>query len=114
MLDAARDSGGVFRSQLSWLRPLGRGSLGLNMPFGHIQWLAYRSTRRLGLARTALARIPLADFVRPAAARFDHSIGPRQRGDRVAVLAGRALRLPALLVSGRKLLGKLARFVKVC
>ena len=55
------------------------------MPFGHIQWLAYRSTRRLGLARTTLARIPLADFVRPAAARFDHPIGPRQRGDRVAV-----------------------------
>ena len=25
-------------------RPLGRRSLGLNMPFGHIQWLAYRST----------------------------------------------------------------------
>ena len=38
-----------------------------------------------GLARTTLARIPLAGFARLAAARFDHSIGPRQRGDRVAV-----------------------------
>lgn len=83
------------------------------MPFGHIQWLA--SEVRVASASLELHSPESRSLTLFVQRRLVLTILSAR--DNVATawpfLAGRALRLPALLVSKRSL-GKLARFVKVC
>lgn len=84
------------------------------MPFGHIQWLA--SEVRVASASLELHSSESRSLTLFVQRRLVLTILSAR--DNVATawpffLAGRALRLPALLVFERPL-GKLARFVKVC